>query len=165
MMEINKLNPGSSDKINVFITSEKGSRSYCEFDEKSGTFILKKVLSQPFPGSYGFIPKTHHIDAEPLDALVLTIEHLEQGIVVQARPIGLIRLKGTIPDDILITVLINDRMFEKAQDLLTLNEEELEELKNFLEELKGKEFQNFFGPSHAKKSFEHALELYQRAFE
>ena len=164
-MDVKKLEPGLSDKINVFITSEKGSRNYCEFDEKSETFILKKVLSQPFPGSYGFIPKTHHIDAEPLDAIVLTIEKIEQGIVVQVRPIGLIRLRGRIPDDILITVLINDKMLEKMQDLLTLNEEELDELKNFLEELKGKEFQEVFGASHAKKSFERAVELYKREFE
>ena len=164
-MEINKLEPGLSDKINVFITSEKGSRNYCEFDKKSETFILKRVLSQPFPGSYGFIPKTHHIDAEPLDTIVLTVEHVEQGIVVQVRPIGFIRLGGKIPDDVLITVLLNDKRLEKTQDLLTLNEEELEELKNFLEELKGKEFQDFFGASHAKKSFEHAVELYKREFE
>jgi inorganic pyrophosphatase len=164
-MDIRKLDPGTSERINIFITSEKDSRSYCELDQKSGTFMLKKVLKLPFPGFYGFIPRTHHIDAEPLDALVLSSEPISQGIVVQARPIGIIRLSGNSPDDVLIAVLINDKLFGKTQDLLTLNKEELDKLKNFLEELKGKAFQDMFDAPHSKRSFERAVELYRREFE
>jgi inorganic pyrophosphatase len=164
MMDTNKLEPGSSDKINVFITSEKGSKDYCEFDQRSGAFILRKILSRPFPGFYGFVPRTHNIDAEPLCAIVLTVEKLRQDMVIQARPIGLIRLKGAVPEDVLVTVLINDS-FIKTQDLLTLDEEELEELKNFLEELKGERFQDVFGAEHAIRSFEHSVELYKKEFQ
>ena len=165
MMEINKLSPGSSDRINVVIMSEKGTKNYCEYDEKSETFMLKKVLHQPFPGFYGIIPQTHHVDAGPLDAIVLSNEHIDQGIVIQTRPIGLIRLSGNIPDYILITVLIDDKTVEKTQDLLTLDEEELDKLKNFLEDLKGKKVQDIFGADRARKSFERAVELYKKEFE
>jgi len=164
-MDINKLEPGLPNKINVLITSEKDSRDYCELDEKSETFILKKVLSKPFPGFYGFIPRTHHIDAEPLDVLVLTSEPIKQGIVIQARPIGLIRLRGNVPDDVLIAVLLADKNFENTQNLLSLEKEEIESLKDFLEELKGKEVEGIFEASHARKSVEHAIELYKREFE
>ena len=160
-MKINKMEQGSPNKKNVLITSEKGSRDFCEFNEDSDAFVLKKVLSNSFPAYYGFIPKTHHIDAEPLDVLVLTNEPLRQGIVVQARPIGLIRLRGKIPDDILIAVLLT----EQPKDLLNLEREEIEKLKNFLEELKEKEVEDVFGTSHAMKSVEKAIELYRREFE
>jgi inorganic pyrophosphatase len=164
-MDIRKLDTGTSEKINVFITSEKGSRSYCELDQKSGTFMLKKVTRLPFPGFYGYIPRTHHTDGEPLDVMVLTSEPISQGIVVQVRPIGVIRLKGSVPDDILIGVLINDKVYGKTQDLLTLNKEELDKLKNFLEELKGKTFQDTLDVAHSKRSFERASELFKREFE
>jgi inorganic pyrophosphatase len=160
-MEINKLEPGSPNRFNVLITCEKDSRDYCELDEKSEAFILRKVLSAPFPGFYGFIPRTHHIDAEPLDVLILTSEPIKQGIVVQAKPIGLIRLRGKIPDDILVAVLSS----EEAKDLLRLEREEIQKLKNFFEEFKGKEVEGIFGTEHALKSIEKAIELYRREFE
>jgi inorganic pyrophosphatase len=160
-MEINKMEPGSPNKINVLITSEKGSRDYCDFDSVSESFVLKKVLANLFPAYYGFIPRTHHIDGEPLDVLVLTNESLRQGIVVQAKPIGLIRLRGKIPDDILVAVLSS----EATEDLLSFEREDLDKLKNFLEELKEKEVENVFGAEHAKKSVEKAIELYRREFE
>lgn len=159
-MDISKIDPGFPNKVNILITSEKGSKDYCVFDEKSEMFILKKVLSEPFPGFYGFVPRTHHVDGEPLDVLVLTSESFKQGIVIQARPIGLIRLRGNIPDDILITMLDTE-----TRDLLSLNKEEIESLKNFLEEFKGKEVENVFGVEHARKAVERSIELYKREFE
>jgi inorganic pyrophosphatase len=160
-MEINKVETSSPNKVNVLITSEKNSKDFCEYDEQSETFMLIKVLSNPFPAYYGFIPKTHHIDGEPLDVLVLTDELLRQGIIIQARPVGLIRLRGKIPDDILIAVLSS----EATKDLLSLEREEIEKLKNFLEELKKKEVENVFGSEHAMRSVEKAIELYRREFE
>jgi len=164
-MEIDKLESSTPNKVNVLVTSEKDSRDFCEYDEESETFVLKKVLEDPFPSFYGFIPKTHHIDGEPLDVLVLSNEPLRQGIVIKARPIGLIRLRGKIPDDILIAILLTDKEYEKTKDLLSLEKEELEKIKSFLEELKGKEVENVFGVGHATKSVECAIELYRREFE
>ena len=160
-MDISKLEAGSPDCVNVLITSEKGSKEYCELDSRSGTFILRKVLSLPFPGFYGFVPKTRGIGTGCIEVLVLTVENIRQDMIVEARPIGVIRMKGKVPEDILVAVLVNDSAI-KTQDLLTLNEEELEELKNFLEELKGGQLQEAFGAEHARKSFQRASELYER---
>ena len=155
------MEPGSTNKINVLITSEKDSKDYYEFDKKSEAFVLKKVLAESFPAFYGFIPKTHHIDGELLDVLVLTNEPLKQGIVVKVKPIGFIRLGGNVPDDILVAVLNGD----ERKDLLSLNKEELDKLKIFLEAFKEKEVEDVFGADHAKKSIEHAIELYKKEFE
>lgn len=163
-MKLNKLGPGEANRVNVLITSEKDSRDFCEYDEETEMFVLRKVLTDPFPYFYGFIPKTHHIGGL-LNVMVLTNEPIRQGIMVQAKPIGLIRLVGKVPDDVLIAVLLTDKRLEKTQDLLSLDVNEIERLKSFLEELKEKKFEDIFGPVHARKAVENSIELYKREFE
>jgi len=164
-MELNKPQQEDINRINVLITSEKNSRDFCEYDEESEAFVLRRVLTNAFPYFYGFVPKTHYNDGEPLDVMVLTNEPLKQGIIVHVRPIGLIRLRGKIPDDILIAVLLTDRNFEKTQDLLSLDENEIERLKSFLAELKEKKFEDILGAAHARKAVKLSIELYRREFE
>jgi inorganic pyrophosphatase len=164
-MNLSKIEPGDSRRVNVFIECVKGSRDFCEYNQKAEVFVLKKVLRYPFPGCYGFVPRTHHIDAELLDVLVLTTDPLQQGIIAQAKPIGIIRLKNKLIDDIIIAVSLADKTFEKVSDLLSLEDKVIKELKGFLEELKGMEVENVFGAEHARRAVEHAIELYKREFE
>ena len=163
-MDISKLEPGYSHKINVFIECLKDSKDFCKYDKKTQGFVLKGVLKTPFPGCYGFVPKTHHIDAEPLDVLVLTSDPLQQGIVLEARPIGIVRLKNKIVDDILIAVSLADKKFENLFDLSKLSKTSLERIKQFLEEFKNMEVENIFDAEHAKRSVEHAIGLYKKEF-
>jgi inorganic pyrophosphatase len=163
-MDISKIEPGNEDNVNVFVESVKGSKSFYEYDNKSGLFTLKKNLKIPFPGLYGFIPKTHHIDAEPLDVLILTSESLQQGIIVQSKPIGLIRLRAEIPDDVLIAISTADKEFENTVDISNISKETLDNLKEFLEQFKELEIENVFNAEHAKKSIRHAIDLYKREF-
>jgi inorganic pyrophosphatase len=163
-MDISKIEPGDMDVVNVFMESEKGSKSYYKYDSKTGMFNLKKVLKSQFPGSLGFIPKTHHVDGELLDVLVLASDSMEQGIVVQARPIGLIRMRSEIPDDILIAASVADSDFEKITDLSKIDESTLKSLKEFLEEFKGMKVENVFDSEHAKKAVRKSIELYQKEF-
>jgi inorganic pyrophosphatase len=163
-MDISKIEPGNEDKTNVFIECVKDSKSFYNYDNKSGLFILKKMLKIAFPGSYGFIPRTHHIDAKPLDVLILTSESLQQGIIVQSKPIGLIRLRAEIPDDVLIAISTADKEFENTVDISNISKETLDNLKEFLEQFKELEIENVFNAEHAKKSIRHAIELYKREF-
>ncbi len=162
-MDISKIEPGNKDVVNVFITCVKGSKDFYEYDKKTETFILKKVLDIPFPGAYGFIPKTHHIDAKVLDTLVLVSSQVQQGVVLPSRPIGIIRLKGNIPDDVLIAVSISDKNFEQIDDISQI--ENLNNLKEFLEKFKESEVEYVFDAEHAKKSIEIAINLYKKEFE
>ncbi len=162
-MDVSKIEPGDESAVNVFIESTKGSKDFYEYDDKTNNFILKKVLSIPFPGAYGFIPKTHHIDAESLDALVLIGDQTQQGVVLPARPIGIIRIKGIIPDDVLITVPISDRSFERINNIQDINN--LEEVGTFLEELKESKVEFVFDAAHAKRSIRVAIGLYKKEFE
>lgn len=159
-MDVSKIEPGNSDVVNVFIECIKGSKDFYRYDEKTSTFILKRVLENSFPGAYGFIPKTHHIDAKPLDVLVLISDQVQQGIVLPAKPIGVIRLKGNVPDDVLIAVPISDRSFEQINDVSQVKN--LDELKKFLETFKESEVEYTFDAEHAKKSIEIAINLFKR---
>ena len=163
-MNISEIEPGDMEAVNVFIESEKGSKSYYKYDGKTGMFNLKKVMKLPFTGSFGFIPKTHHVDGEPLDVIVLASDSIEQGIVVQSRPIGLIRMKSEIPDEILVAVPIADSEFEDLIDLSEVNENIMKELKEFLEQFKDMKVEDVFDSEHAKKAIRRSIELYQKEF-
>jgi inorganic pyrophosphatase len=161
-MDISKIGPGNKDLVNVFVESVKGTKSYYKYDKKMDVFVLKKILEVPFPGSYGFIPRTHHIDAKPMDAMIISSDPINKGIIVQAKPIGMIRLRSEIPDDVLIVVAIADMKFEKIKDLSTLNKDILDNLKAFLEQFKELKIENVFDSERAKKAVGRSIELHRK---
>jgi inorganic pyrophosphatase len=162
-MDISELQPGNKDLVNVFVESEKGSKNYYKYDAKKGMFTLKKVLKTPFPGSFGFIPKTHHVDGETLDVLILASDSIEQGIIVEARPIGMIRMKSEIPDDILVAVPIADNEFKDVTDLSKVDNDTMKSLKAFVEEFKEMKVENVFDSEHAENAVRRSIELYRRS--
>jgi inorganic pyrophosphatase len=161
-MDISEVQPGNKDLVNVFVESVKGSKSYYKYDAKKGMFTLKKVLKTPFVGSFGFVPKTHHVDGESLDVLLLASESIEQGIAVEARPIGMVRMKSEIPDDVLVAVPTADNDFRNVKDLSKIDEGLMKSLKAFLEEFKEMKVENMFDSEHAKNAVRRSIELYQR---
>lgn len=54
----------------------KGSTHKYEYDKKSNTLILDRVLHTPFPNNYGFIPNTLSEDDDALDVFILSDEPL-----------------------------------------------------------------------------------------
>jgi inorganic pyrophosphatase len=70
----------------------------------------RAVLRGAYPANYGFIPRTHADDGDPLDILVLMQEPVEPLAIVRARPLGGLRMvddKGG--DDEIVAVCIDDR--------------------------------------------------------
>jgi len=163
-MDISNLESGDKEKLNVFLKSLKGSKDFYDYDEKAEIFVLKRTLSVSFPANYGIVPKTHHIDAEPIEVLVLTDRELQQGTVLQVRPIGLIRLRGKIPDDILIAIRVEDKKYERIKNLSDIQNALIERLKEFLEEFKNAKFERVFDSDRAKKAVEHSIKLYKKEF-
>ena len=73
-----------------------------------------------YPADYGFIPRTFCDDGDPLDALVLSQEPVYPLTLVEARAIGVMRMrdeKGI--DDKIVAVSVHDPAFagytDKAQ--------------------------------------------------
>ena len=111
------------ENINVIVEIPKGSMNKYEFDKKHNMMKLDRVLFSPFhyPGDYGIVPQTLSEDGDPLDALVLVTNPTYPGILIEAKPIGLLRMKddGKL-DDKIICVSINDpRLFSHMQILQT----------------------------------------------
>jgi len=94
MNSIDKLPPIDSDSgdLNIVIETPHGSRNKFKWDMARGIFLLDRVLpdGMAFPFDFGFIPGTLADDGDPLDAVVLVDVPASMGVLVPARPIGII---------------------------------------------------------------------------
>ena len=71
-----------------------------------------------YPANYGFIPRTHGDDGDPLDILVLMQEPVEPLTIVRARALGGLRMtddKGG--DDKIIAVCVDDPAYAHYQPI------------------------------------------------
>ncbi len=148
------------EEIFVFIQISKGSKNFYNYDNETDTLVMTKTLKEAFPGNYGIVPKTHHDDAEMLDAIVLTEEPVEPGTIIRAKPIGLIRLKGQVNDDIIISVPFGTNI----ENISDLSMRQLNEITGYFERFKNLKTQKVFDSLHAVKVVEHAIERYKKEF-
>lgn len=70
-----------------------GSSAKYEINE-DGLVFVDRFQSMPvaYPANYGSMPRTLAGDGDPLDALVLTREPLHPGVLIEFRPIGVLRM-------------------------------------------------------------------------
>ena len=106
--------------VPVIIEVPTGSKNKYELDKESGLLKLDRVLYSAvhYPANYGFVPRSFCDDGDPLDALVLTMDPLHPLTLVEARAIGVMRMrddKGI--DDKIIAVARETVMSERAQNL------------------------------------------------
>ncbi len=81
--------------INVIIEIQKGGVNKYEVDKETGRIFLDRVngtASLGYPSDYGYVPDTLCEDGDPLDALLIIDESVPQGVVVPARPIGVLKM-------------------------------------------------------------------------
>lgn len=81
--------------VNGIIEIPKGKRNKFEVNKETGLIRLDRYLytSSHYPGDYGFIPQTLAEDGDPLDILVMVNEPTFSGCLIEARVIGLFRMK------------------------------------------------------------------------
>ena len=154
----------------VIIEVPTGSKNKYELDKESGLLKLDRVLYSAvhYPANYGFIPRSFCDDGDPLDALVLTMEPLYPLTVVDARAIGVMRMrddKGI--DDKIIAVSIKDPAFNDYTDHRQLPQHLLREMTRFFEDYKVLEHkqvvvEDILGPADALKYIREAIDLYQQ---
>ena len=130
--------------INVIVEIPKGSMNKYEYDKKHNLIKLDRVLFSPFhyPGDYGLVPQTLSEDGDPLDAMVLVTNPTYPGILIEARPIGLLQMKddGKI-DDKIICVSTNDPRYLHAADITDIEDHYRSEIAHFFQvykDLEGK---------------------------
>ena len=143
-MDLSKLTIGkkSPDVVNVIIEIPKDSQNKYEFDKESGAIKLDRVLYSPmhYPADYGFIPETHCEDGDPLDALVLGGDPLVPGCLVEARPIGFLKMiDGGKEDYKILAVQVKNPRFDNVkniEDIEIIHEHSLKEIAHFFQSYK-----------------------------
>ncbi|MGE3176673.1 MAG: inorganic diphosphatase [Vicinamibacterales bacterium] len=154
----------------VIIEVPKGSKNKYELDKETGLLRLDRVLYSAvhYPANYGFLPRTFCDDGDPLDALVLGQEPVHPLTIVEARAIGVMRMrddKGI--DDKVVAVSVHDPAFLDYSDKDQLPAHVLREISRFFQDYKTLEhkqvvIEDMLGPVDALRIIREALELYQK---
>src|SRR5688500_5857310 len=92
---------GEAAVVNVIVEIPKGRRNKFEVDKVTGLIKLDRYLysSAVYPGDYGFIPQTLAEDHDPLDALVMVNEPTFSGCLIEARVVGIFRMRDKGQND------------------------------------------------------------------
>ena len=145
----------------------KGSTNKYELDKETGLQRLDRVLYSAvyYPADYGFIPRTFCDDGDPLDVLVLGQEPVYPLTIVEARAIGVMRMrddKGI--DDKIIAVSVKDPAVSDYMDHTQLPAHLLREIRRFFEDYKTLEHkqvvvEDFMGPVDAIRIVREGLDM------
>jgi len=154
----------------VIIEVPMGSKNKYELDKETGLLRLDRVLYSAvhYPANYGFIPRTFCEDGDALDVLVLGQEPVNPLTLMEARAIGVMRMrdeKGL--DDKIIAVSVKDPAFNDYTDHTQLPAYQLREIKRFFEDYKTLEHkqvvvEDFMGPVDAIRIVQEGLDLYRK---
>jgi inorganic pyrophosphatase len=154
----------------VIVEIPKGSTNKYELDKETGLLRLDRVLYSAvyYPADYGFIPRTYCDDGDPLDALVLGQEPVYPLTIVQARAVGVMRMrddKGV--DDKIVAVSVRDPSFEGYTDKSQLPGHVLRQVQRFFQDYKVLEhkevvIEDMLGPEDALRIIRESLELYRQ---
>ena len=160
------------EKFNVIIEIPRGSSNKYEIDKDTGLMKLDRVLYSAMfsPMDYGFLPQTHWHDGDPLDVLVMTTYALVPGVLVEVRPIAVIRMIDSgEKDEKIIAVPTEDPRFDGIKDVSDIEKHTIEELRHYYEhykDLQGKEVQitAIEGADAAKEVIKEGVKLYKEKF-
>jgi len=120
--------------VNSIVEIPKGRRNKFEIDKRTGLIRLDRYLYSAsfYPGDYGFIPHTLAEDGDPLDILVMVNEPTFSGCLIEARVIGLFRMRDRgVPDYKVLGVPNSDPLFAEIQDLPNVPRHYLREVEHF----------------------------------
>jgi inorganic pyrophosphatase len=140
MVDFSTMPARSKDgAIHVVVESPRGSRAKIKYEPelKAFKFVRPLVTGLVYPYDWGFIPGTLGPDGDPLDAMVFSDFATYPGVVIECRPLGVVRLeqnqKGSRKrqrNDRLIVIPVKMPRFESfraPQDLPLRWRQELEE--------------------------------------
>ncbi len=158
--------------VNVIVEIPKGSKNKYEIDKENGLIKLDRAMksAQDYPFDYGFVPQSLWDDGDALDVVLLTTYPLVPGILVEARPVAVMRMiDGGEGDDKIIAVPKNDPRWEEVSELSDINKHTLKEIQHFFETYKsieGKkvEITGIEGREAAYGAVKKGLAMYQEKF-
>jgi inorganic pyrophosphatase len=135
-MSLHMIGPGKKapEIVNAVVEIPYGSRVKYEIDHVTSLVKVDRVLYSPihYPAEYGFIPHTLAPDGDPCDILVLIVGATYPGVVIEAKPIGILKMhddKGQ--DDKILSVAVNDPNYMHVNELGDLPPHMLREVEHF----------------------------------
>ncbi len=164
--------PNPPEEVYVVIETPKGSKNKYEIAKEFPGIVLDRVLhsSVMYPADYGLIPRTFYDDGDPIDALVLLSEKTYPGVVVEARPIGMMEMidQGDL-DNKILCVAKGDPMYRNIDSMELLPQHLLKEIANFFEtykilENKKTEVRGWKGKKEAVAEIEKSIRMYGDKF-
>ena len=161
-----------SSCFTAVIEISKGSKVKYELDKASGLLRMDRILytSTHYPSNYGFIPRTHADDGDPLDVLVLCSEKLMPMSLVKCYPIGMIRmLDNGANDEKIICIPHADPSYNSYTDIAELPKHIFDEMSHFFKVYKQLEHKDTViddvaGPDQAKKVIAECIDNYINKF-
>lgn len=122
------------DIVRVVVEVPKGSRNKYEYDRESRRIKLDRVLFSAvhYPADYGYVEGTLAEDGDEVDILVLIDEPTFPGCLIEAKPIGMLRMqdeKGI--DNKILAVPVHDPRWSPFEDISELPPHLLTEIENF----------------------------------
>lgn len=167
---LHDIDPGTASEMNVIVEIPKDSHNKYEIDKATGLIKLDRAnySSAAYPFDYGFVPQTLWDDGDALDVVLLTTYPLNVGVLVAARPVGIMNMVDSgEQDDKVIAVPAEDKRWDDVQDIRDVNKHTLKEIQHFFEtykNLKGKPvtvtISGFKGRAEAEAAFEKGRKLY-----
>lgn len=157
-------------KFNVVVEIPKGSKVKYELDKPSGLLRVDRILysSVIYPANYGFIPRSFCDDGDPLDVLVLGNEPVVPLTIMEARAIGVMRMRDEgRADDKIVAVHIHDPGFASYSAIDQLPSHVAREIERFFVDYKALEHkevvvESFQGPEMALEVLIESFDMYRK---
>ena len=161
------------ENFSVLIEIPKGSNCKYELDKETGLLRLDRILytATHYPQNYGFIPHTYADDGDPLDVLLICSVPIQPMTLVQAYPIGNIRMiDGGKLDDKIIAIPFSEPNYNNIKNIDELPAHIFDEIMHFFKvykELENKQtdVQSLSDRESAINIVRNAIELYGKSFQ
>src|SRR5919112_1615138 len=124
----------ADEQLICLVEIPKGSRNKYEYDHDMDVIKLDRFLfsSMVYPTDYGFIPETHGMDGDPLDAMVLVSEPTFPGCMIAVKAIALFRMEDDAGvDDKVLCVPLSDPAWNTLETLDDLADQLKNEIEHF----------------------------------
>ncbi|MGL6094819.1 MAG: inorganic diphosphatase [Fimbriiglobus sp.] len=136
MRDFMMIPPGTGEPsvANMIVEIPKGRRTKFEIDKATGMIKMDRYLysSSVYPGDYGFVPQTLAEDGDPSDILVMVNEPTFSGCLIEARVVGIFRMKDKGQNDFkLLAVPNRDPLFDAMHKLEDVPKHFLREVEHF----------------------------------
>jgi inorganic pyrophosphatase len=143
-MNLNLIKAGKKIPNDIYVVIEISSNSLpvkYEVNKKSGVLFVDRFISTPmfYPCNYGYINETLSLDGDPLDVLVPSPYPIQCGVVINCKPIGMLKMHDESGDDAKIIAVPNNKIckeYENINDISDISESLKQKISHFFQNYK-----------------------------